>query len=342
LTDRLWRFIEVLPKAELHVHLEGTITPEVALDLACRHGHPLADRGLESIRLLYRHDDFLDFLRNFATLTEVLLHPADLYELICQYTRFARRSNIVYAEVHLTPLPLVSQEMPYRAMMQAVQRGVEDAMLEELQLCIILDTVRQWGPERFDETLDLHLKHPFSCVIAIGMGGDETAEPPQQFETQFDRARRAGLRTVVHSGESGDADSVRKTLEVLRPERILHGIRAAEDERLVKHLAEIGMVLDVCPSSNVGTGVVSSLEKHPVRKLFDAGVRVTLNTDDPPLFGTTLNREYRLLADYFDFTAEELLRVAGEAFRAAFLSEEAKAIYLQRQQEIWDAFQASG
>lgn len=340
LSARLRRFIEALPKAELHVHLEGTLTPDFAFDLACRHGHPLADLGPEAIHSFYQHADFHDFLEHLEVLLGLLQHPGDLYDLVGRYTRFARRSNIVYAEVHLTPLPLVVAGMPYPALMRAVEWAVDEARREGLQLQVILDTIRHLGPEPVEETLRLHREHPFPCVVALGLSGDESAAPPEGFEAAFERARKAGLRTVVHSGESGDARSVWETLERLRPERILHGIRAAEDEALLRHLAEAGIPLDVCLSSNLGTRVVANLEQHPIRRLFDAGVRITLNTDDPPLFGTNLNREYLLLAEQLDFSAEELFRVAGEGFRAAFLDEAQRDAYLQSQERLWQAFQA--
>ena len=328
----------ILPKAELHVHLEGTMTPRFVLDLACRNGHPLARQGMDAISPLYEHADFQHFLKHFKILIGVLKSPADLYELVSHYTEIARENNIVYAEVHLTPVPLLSDSMPYPLMMQAVQRGVADAADRGVELRIILDTVRQFGPEHFDETLRLHQAHPCPSVIGIGMGGDEEAAPPELFEEQFSRARQTGLHTVVHSGESGSAWSIWRTLEVLRPKRILHGIRAVDDARLLHHLAEEGIPLDVCPTSNVKTGVVPRIEEHPIRKLFDAGVHVTVNTDDPAMFRTDLISEYRLLSEQFGFTDEEICQTARNAFEASFLPDDLKPFYLQAQQMVSDAY----
>ena len=339
MSENIQKLIEALPKAELHVHLEGTITPELAFSLACRHGHPLMDLGEESIQALYRHASFPDFLDHFKILISLLQDATDIFELVMHYARFARQSNIVYAEVHFTPLPLVSEVLPYPLMLEAVERGIHQARGEGIELRLILDSVRHRGPEHVRDTLRLHQQYPSPSVIGFGMGGDETAIGPEPFEEIYGEARQLGLHPVVHSGEAGDAASIRETLERLRPKRILHGIRAIEDAELVKRLAETQIPLDVCPSSNVGTGVVASLQEHPIRRLFDAGVRVTINTDDPPMFGTDLNREYALLAESHGFTPEELFWLAQEGFQASFLPPEQKAGYLQAQQRVWAAYQ---
>jgi adenosine deaminase len=223
-------------------------------------------------------------------------------------------------------------------LMEAIQKGVYEAAARGLELQVIIDTVRQWGPQHVEETLRLHHQHPVPCVVAFGMGGNETAYPPAAFESAFAWARQSGLRTVVHSGESGNAASIRDTLDVLKPDRIMHGIRAIDDALLVEHLAACRTPLDVCPTSNVCTGVVAHLKEHPVRRLYEAGVSISVNTDDPPMFNTTLNREYELLLTEFNFSPEELFDVAQSAFKNSFLPASRKAGYLQAQEMIWRAF----
>lgn len=339
MTGNLPALIRALPKAELHVHLEGAMSPEFVIERARLHGHPFMNKGMEFILSLYNHSNFRDFLAHFRALIEVLQQPDDLYRLILHYAHQARENNIVYAEVLLTPLPLISPRMPYAMMMEAVERGIGEARGLGVELHIILDTVRHLGPEHVEQTLLLHRTRPFKCVIGFGMGGDENAFPAEAFDETFSQARQARLHTAVHSGESGGPESIRKCLERLCPERILHGIRAVEDDVLLSLLVDRKIPLDVCPTSNVRTGVVASMANHPVRALFDRGVRITVNTDDPALFGTTLNREYELLAREFHFTADELLQVAGEGFRASFMPEERKNRYLEALNRVWSLYE---
>ncbi len=339
MTATLSALIRALPKAELHVHLEGAMTPEFVFELACLHGHPFMDRGMAFLNSLYTHADFQDFLAHFKTLIEVLQQPGDLYRLVLHYAHRARENNIVYAEVHLTPLPLVSSRMPYAMMMEAVERGIGEARGLGVELHVIIDTIRHQGPEFARKTLLLHRNRPSRCVIGFGMGGDETAFPAEVFEETFSLARQAGLQTVVHSGESAGPESLWQCLRCLAPARILHGIRAVEDEELLALLVARKIPLDICLTSNLCTGVVPSLAEHPIRTLFDRGVRVTVNTDDPAMFKTNLNREYELLAEEFHFTAEELFQVAREGFRASFMPEERNDRYLEALNRVWTLYE---
>jgi adenosine deaminase len=229
--------------------------------------------------------------------------------------------------------------MPYTMMMEAVERGVNEARGLGVELHVIIDTIRHLGPEYARQTLLLHQNRPSRCVIGFGMGGDEAAIPADAFEETFSQARQAGLRTVVHCGESAGPESIWQSLGCLAPARILHGIRAVEDEELLSLLVEKRIPLDVCPTSNLCTGVVASLAEHPIRTLFDRGIRVTMNTDDPAMFGTNLNREYELLAEEFHFTAEELFQIAGEGFRASFMPEERKNRYLDALSRVWALYE---
>jgi len=313
--------------------------PEFVYGLACRHGHPLMDMEMEGVEALYHHADFEDFLRHFKEIIGVLQSPADLHELVLHFAGQARQSNIVYAEVHLTPLPLVTGILSYPMLMEAVGRGISEAKGEGIEIRVIVDTVRQLGREHVAETLRLVKNHPYPFVIGFGIGGSEGAFPAGEFEEYFAEARAVGLKTVAHSGECSGPDGIWETLDRLHPARVLHGITAAQDGKLLERLKSEGIPLDVCPTSNVMTGVVSSMEEHPLPKLIDAGVRVTINTDDPAMFGTTLNREYRLLHEIFSFSAEDILKLAGEAFRSAFLSEDQKRLFLEAQSRVFSTWQ---
>ena len=337
--NSLESLIRALPKAELHVHLEGSMTPEFVYELACRNGHPFMDMDLDYVETLYQHRNFHDFLEHFGAIIEVLQQPSDLFQLVLHYTGRAKGNNIVYAELHLTPLCLVGSRMPYPLMMEAIERGIAEARGQGVELKIILDSVRQWGADHVAQTLNQHRLHPSRSVVGFGIGGDETAFLAEEFAEVFSQARQLGLHTVAHSGEAAGADSMRDTLKHLVPERILHGIRAVEDPQLMSLLAEKQIPLDVCPSSNVATGVVSSLADHPVRKMIDAGLRVTINTDDPGLFKSDLNPELLTLAETLNLSPETTVQLVKEGFAAAFTAEDRKAQYIEAVERTWAIFQ---
>jgi len=206
-----------------------------------------------------------------------------------------------------------------RACLEAIHAGFQEALETHGVLCrILLDAVRHWGPESADRVLDLHERTRLPSVVGFGMGGDETAAPAIAFAGVYLRARALGLRTSVHAGEWAGPDSVREVLDALRPDRLDHGVAAAADPALMQRLAEEDTILCVAPTSNLRTGAVASAATHPLKRLLDAGVRVTLSADDPVLFGTTTSAEYRFAAQALGVSARELSVLAGNGWHAAF------------------------
>jgi aminodeoxyfutalosine deaminase len=295
------------PKAELHLHLEGTIEPETVLEL---------DPSLDpcEVAARYRHDDFLGFLQNFKWVVEKLRTPEDYAVVTRRCLERLAAENVRYAELNLSAGVVLWKRQDLGAVFDAVEQAADDS---PVVVRWILDAVRQFDLADAMHVAEFAARHRDRGVVAFGLGGDEAGGPAQKFRAACEFARGEGLRLALHAGESTGPESVWGALEV-GADRIGHGIRAIDDPALLDCLAERGVPLEVSITSNVATGVVSSLEEHPVRRLFEAGVPITLNTDDPAFFHTTLSREFELAANVFGFTEAELRVVAENAFRWAF------------------------
>jgi adenosine deaminase len=305
------------PKTELHLHLEGAIAPATLVRLSRRVTTPIFP-DLESVRARRRELGSPErFLALYRDVCRLLRSPAD-YALIAQdLVRRLRRENIRHAEVYVSPVVVERLGLDWydvREALEAVFEGHERR--GGGRILVLLDSVRHWGPEAARRVLTLHERRPWRRAVGFGLGGDEAAVPARAFAAIYERARRLGLAPLVHAGEWAGADSVAEAMVHLAPVRIAHGIRAVEDRALVRLLAQRRVALDVCPVSNVRTGAVARGVPHPARELLAAGVAVTISTDDPGLFGTTLAGEYRFLARQ-GATARELKAFAAFSRQAA-------------------------
>lgn len=300
-------FIHQLKKAELHVHLEGSVEPATLREL---------DPTLtgEQLQALYAYSDFLGFLRSYKWINLRLTEPGHFALITRRLLERLERENVLYAELNLSVGVWLWRKLEFEPYFEAI---VAEAARSPVRVRFIFDAVRQFGVDAALEIAHLAADHQEKGVLGLGIGGDEAAAPAPAFREVFAWAKRRGLHLAPHAGEVAGPQSVWDALEI-GAERIGHGVRSIDDPVLVRHLADRAIPLEVCISSNVCTGAVAALSEHPVRKLFDAGVPVTLNTDDPPMFGTTLEREYRLAADEFGFGEGELRAVAENGFAYAF------------------------
>ncbi len=300
-------FLLEMPKAELHLHLEGSVEPETLHEL-----DPASP--VETFRALYRYADFDGFLKAFAAVGKLLRTP-EAYALATR--RLLERltaQNVRYAEIILAAGVVLWKDQPFAPVFDAVRRAAEDSPVE---VHWILDAVRQFGAEPAMRVAELAAERASQGVIAFGIGGSEERGPAEWFAEVFRFARSRGLRLTAHAGEGTSAHSVWSALE-LGAERIGHGIASIHDPALVRHLADRRIPLEICITSNLVSGVVKRIEDHPVRRLYDAGVPIILNTDDPAMFGCTLTGEYRLAAQQFGFTESELREIGRNGFRYAF------------------------
>jgi aminodeoxyfutalosine deaminase len=296
-----------LPKSELHLHLEGSLEPETLHELD-------PDTPLEQLRAIYQYKDFDAFLKAFAEVGKRLRGPEAYALATRRLLERLQAQNVRYAEITLAAGVILWKGQEFAPVFEAVR---EEASQSPVEVHWILDAVRQFGAEPAMQVAEWAAERVGCGVVAIGIGGSEERGPAEWFRDVFAFAKRAGLRLTAHAGETGGADSVRAAL-ALGAERIGHGIAAARDRDLMRRLADEDIPLEVCPTSNVVTGVVQSLDEHPLRRLFDAGVPIILNTDDPAMFGCTLTGEYRLAAERFGFSQDELRGIAENGFRYAF------------------------
>jgi len=318
-------FIRSLPKAELHVHLEGSIQPKTLLELRSRHGQ---DATAADVQQLYRYSDFNGFLMAFKAVTEDLRSPAD-YELIAyRLMQQFKAENVLHAEVYVAVGVCLWRKLDFDAIFEGLERGRERGECEfGVSVLWIFDAVRQFGPEAARAVFEYAVRFRDQQVVGIGIGGDEQKAPPELFRDAYDYAAANGLHLTAHAGENAGPESIWGALNI-RAERIGHGLAAAKDPELIEELAVRQIPVEICLTSNLRTGCCRSLAEHPVRNYFDRGLMLTLNTDDPAMFSTSLNREFQLAQDKFGFSDEHLSELARNSFEASFLPPEQKLAFL--------------
>jgi aminodeoxyfutalosine deaminase len=302
-------FFSDLPKAELHLHLEGSVEPETLHEL-----DPAA--SLEDLRALYRYTDFDGFLKAFGAVVKRLRTPDDYALATRRLLDRLAAQNVRYAEITIAAGVVLWKNQEFGAIFDAISGAAKDSTVRTYW---ILDAVRQFGVEQALRVAELAAERVNRGVVAFGIGGSEERGPAEWFQDVFAFARQAGLRLTAHAGESVGPESVWAAL-ALGAERIGHGITSIRDPGLLRRLRDSNIPLEICITSNVVTGVVNRLEDHPVRRLYDAGAPIVLNTDDPAMFGCTLTDEYRLAARQFGFTEADLRGIAENGFRYAFRS----------------------
>jgi aminodeoxyfutalosine deaminase len=318
-------FIRALPKAELHLHLEGTVDPVTLLELRQRHGKR---GGLDEIEQLYRYQDFTGFLMAFKAVTEDL-RTAEDYELITyRLMEKLKAENILHAEVYVSVGVCLWHEQDFPAIFQGLQRGRERGERDfGVSLLWIFDAVRQFGEPAAREVAELAVRFKSPSVVGFGIGGDERKAGPELFRDVYAYAAENGLRLTIHAGETVGPESIWGGLN-LRAERIGHGLTAWQDPELVEELATRQIPVEVCITSNLRTGCLPALIEHPVRNYFNQGIMITLNTDDPAMFRTSLSHEYYIAQQSFGFNDEHLREVARNSFEASFLPAEEKLQFL--------------
>jgi len=325
-------FILALPKAELHLHLEGAVEPETLVELSrCHDPSPL---DLAAVERLYQYSDFRGFLAAFKAVTERLQGAGDFELITYKLLERLRAENVLHAEVYVSVGVCLWRGQDFPALFEGMERGRERGERDfGVSLLWLFDAVRHFGPEAAqkvaEETVAVRARG-FPSVIGFGIGGDEASAAPEMFREVYAYAAEHGLRRTAHAGESAGPASVLGALDALGAERIGHGLTAWQDEELVARLVKEQVPVEVCVTSNLRTGCCKALELHPLRRYFDRGVRVTLASDDPAMFGTSLGREYQLAHQAFGFTEAELERLARNSFEASFLPEEKKRQFLQR------------
>jgi adenosine deaminase len=324
-------FARDFPKAEIHLHLEGSVDLDTLVGLIQGRGVIVGPEERRNLGRLYSHRDFPHFLENFRDLCALLRRPEDFAAIASALSSRLRRDGVRYAEVFCSPAIFArTRGIPAAEILDAVSGAARAGERQGgPRLRFLLDGVRQFGLAQIEDLVRAAADCRPYDVIGIGMGGDESAAPTRVFAGPYREARRSGLRTTVHAGEFAGPRSVWEALEVLGAERIGHGIRAVEDPELVRVLRLTGVFLECCPTSNVMTGVVSRWEDHPIRALHREGVGITVNSDDPALFDTSVAGEWEALAERLGLAPEEVLTIGMRTVTAAFMPEPDKSVLLE-------------
>jgi adenosine deaminase len=322
------QLIRLLPKVELHLHIEGTLEPEMMFSLAGKHGAKLPYASVEAVRKAYAFHDLQSFLDLYYAGCDVLRDRRDFYALAMAYFTRAHADNVVHAELFFDPQTHTVRGIPMEVVISGLRDAMEDAhrrygITSDLILCFL----RHLSED--DALATLEQAVPFrSEFVGVGLDSGEKGNPPSKFQRVFAKARALGLRSVAHAGEEGPAAYVKEALDLLKVERIDHGVRIDEDPALVDRVVRDQIPLTVCPLSNLKLCVVKDLKDHNFAKLLRKGVAVTINSDDPAYFGGYIAENYRATAAAQELTADEVVTVAENAVRASFLPAQAKTALL--------------
>lgn len=337
----LREFIRGLPKAELHLHIEGSLEPELMLALAERNGIRLPYDSVEQVRAAYEFTDLQSFLDIYYQGAQVLRTEHDFYDLTRAYLERCKAQNVRHAEIFFDPQTHTERGIAMGTVVEGIARALKDAEREQgitskLILCFLRHLSGEAALATFDEA------RPFLDRIAgVGLDSSEKGNPPAKFKAAFDAARAEGLSTVAHAGEEGPPAYIWEALQLLGVSRIDHGVRAVEDEQLLRHLAETRVPLTVCPLSNIKLCVFRDMRSHSLPKLMEAGVKVTINSDDPAYFGGYVEENYIAVQEAFKLDQATLLGLARNGFEAAWLSLEQRTAYLG-ELDAYAAAQRSG
>jgi len=325
-------YIQAVPKIELHVHLEGSIQPETLLKLAKHHGVPLPGETVEELRRWYTFKDFAHFIEIYMTLSSCLRTPDDIEWITREFLSGQAAQNILYSEVTYTPYnQYLSSGMNFHDQLAAINRARTWASQSMgVHMGLVIDISRQVSPDEGMITANWAIEGRKDGVVALGLGGPEIGNPPEKFKSAFDRAYSAGLPAVPHAGETVGPESIWGALNILHPVRIGHGVRCLEDPLLVEVLKRSAIPLEVCPTSNVCLKVVKDLNSHPLPCLLSEGLTITLNSDDPPMFNTTLTEEYLKSAEIFNFDAATINKFILTALDHSLLSQDEKTILIKK------------
>ena len=317
-------FIRWMPKAELHIHIEGSLEPEMMFELAERNGVALRYASAEEARRAYDFGDLQSFLDLYYEGMQVLLHEQDFYDLTWSYLQKVSEQNVRHAEIFFDPQAHTGREVPFETVISGIHRALVDA---ERQLSIssklIMCFLRHLSAKEAMETLDDSL--PFrERIVGVGLDSSEIGHPPRDFKTVFDRAREDGLLTVAHAGEEGPPEYIWQALDDLKVSRIDHGVRCTEDPKLVERLREEQVPLTVCPLSNVKLRVFNTIQDHNLKRMLDFGLRVTLNSDDPAYFGGYVDENFYAAQEGLHLSRDDVYELTKNSFEASFLDAESK------------------
>lgn len=323
-------YIRQIPKAELHVHIEGTLQPELMFQLAARNGVELSYNSVEEVHTAYRFGNLQEFLDIYYAGAAVLLHEEDFYDLTMDYLSKSHADNVVHTEIFFDPQTHTERGVAFETAFNGIYRALREGesqwgITSHIILCFLRHLDEASAIRTLTEALPYRDK-----FLGVGLDSSEIGNPPSKFQNVFRMAEELGFRLVAHAGEEAPSTYIREALELLHAERIDHGIQSIHDDALLDVLRDRRIPLTVCPLSNLKLQVVSSLSAHPLKQLLERGVKVTINSDDPAYFGGYMNENFLQTAEALNLSRKDILQLAENAFNASFISEKEKENYIQK------------
>lgn len=327
LTPTVETLIRQMPKTELHLHIEGSLEPELMFAIAQRNGISLRFRDVEEVRKAYDFHNLQSFLDIYYEGAQVLIHERDFYDLTRAYLDKMAAENVRHVEIFFDPQTHTERGVPFETVIKGIHRALIDAQnLHRISFRLILCFLRHLSEADAMKTLEEAL--PFKqWITVVGLDSSEVGHPPEKFKTVFDRARNEGLLTVAHAGEEGPPEYIWQALDLLKVSRIDHGVRCLEDARLVERLKKERMPLTVCPLSNIKLCVFDDMRQHNIKSLLEQGLCVTVNSDDPAYFGGYVTENYLAMQQALNLSVPQLIQLAKNSFEASFLTEPEKQSY---------------
>ena len=330
MTKDLNRYIRHIPKAELHLHIEGSLEPELMFEMAKKNGVKIKYKSIEEIRAAYNFNNLQEFLDLYYAGADVLLTEEDFYDLTMAYLKKAHEDNVLHTEIFFDPQTHTSRGVKFEAVVNGITRALEDGKKQmDISSHLIMCFLRHLDEKSAMKTLEHALDYK-DKIIAVGLDSSELGNPPNKFTNVFELAQKEGFLTVAHAGEEGPASYVWEAINLLNVMRIDHGVRSIDDEKLVDELVKRQIPLTVCPLSNLKLKVVSDLKDHPLKKMLDKNLMVTINSDDPSYFGGYVNQNYLEVAESLNLIKDDILVLAKNSFQSSFLNKEQKQYYLNK------------
>ena len=322
--------IQKLPKAELHLHIEGSLEPELMFRLAKKNHIDIPYKSIEEVRNAYNFTSLQSFLDIYYAGANVLICESDFFDLTWAYLLTCKAQNVVHVEIFFDPQTHTKRGIAFKTVLEGITKALQKGEIElGISSFLIMCFLRHLSEAEAYETLKESL--PFKAyIIGVGLDSSEVGNPPSKFQKVFETARKEGYKLVAHAGEEGECSYIWEALNLLHVERIDHGIRCDEDEKLIEYLKNTQMPLTVCPLSNVKLRAVKEMRNHNILSLQRKGLLVTVNSDDPAYFGGYLNENYEAIVESLDISEAELKELVKNSFKASFLSEEKKELYIRR------------
>ncbi|MDX9962418.1 adenosine deaminase [Desulfobacter postgatei] len=323
-------FIRDIPKAELHLHIEGTLEPETLFRIAERNGIKIKFDSVEKLRQAYRFNNLQSFLDIYYEGAGVLQHETDFYELTWEYLLKAKDQNVRHVEIFFDPQTHTERGIPFETVITGIYKALSDGARDlNISFCLIMCFLRHLPESEAIETL-LQALDFRDKITGVGLDSSESGHPPSKFMRVFEKARNEGFMTVAHAGEEGPPEYIWEAIQDLKVQRIDHGVRALEDKSLINELKRRQIPLTVCPLSNIKLSVFKNIREHNFKALFDQGLCVTVNSDDPAYFGGYVVENYLALQNAFQLTRNDIAQLAMNSFNAAFISQDKKDIFIDQ------------